>query len=484
MNNTVILRLIIILIPGIFLNACSNESANSGQADGSRKPTDNQRIILFYRHPMDPKITSKTPKKGSMGMPYIAVYEKRKAKKKVILFYRHPMDPKITSKTPKKGSMGMPYIAVYAKGSSDDADGDDVVKISPNIVNSMGVRTAQVVRGDLSRKIDTVAFVQFDEDKMLQVHMRAKGWIKNLKVRSAGERVTKGQILFEYYSPDLVNAQEEFLQALRSNNSSLIRASRSKLLALDISTQQISKIIKQRKVNQLVQVYAQQSGIVSKLNVREGMYVRPHTRVMTLADLSTVWLQVQVFESQSNWVKIGQTAKVRIRYLPGVILTGKVDYIYPMLDVKTRTLQVRLRFNNPQEKLKPNMYAMVSIDAKAEENIIIIPREALIRTGKEQRVVISLGKGRFTARKVRAGIESGEQVQIIKGLNEGERVVTSGQFLIDSEASIKASITRMTDAKDDSSSKAMSKTASPNMKKSMSDKALPVNPINKKTVNN
>jgi len=457
------------------LIACGDDSGGDANQGKMQSSTDTKRKILFYRHPMDPKITSQVPAKGSMGMPYIAVYAKKAKRKRVILFYRHPMDPKITSKKPAKGSMGMPYIAVYAKGDSDDEDDDDVVKISPSMVNNMGVRTAIVRRGNLSRKIDTVAFVQFDEDKMSHVHMRAKGWIKNLRVKANGERVTKGQLLYEFYSPDLVNAQEEFLQALRSNNKGLIQASRAKLIALDVSMKQINSIAKLRKINQNIQVYAQQSGIVSKLNAREGMYITPHRRVMTLADLSSVWLQVQVFESQSNWVKVGQIAKVRIRYLPGVILTGKVDYGYPTLDMKTRTLQVRLRFENKSEKLKPNMYAMASIDAMPEKNIIIIPREALIRTGKEQRVIIALGKGRFKARIVVAGIESDESVQIISGLKKGESVVTSGQFLIDSEASLKATLSRMTDPKSTMSDK-------PKMKEGMSDKVKMNDGMHKKTM--
>ena len=478
-----ILQIISVVISLPLLSACGSDSSSGGDgkmaSDGKRKilfyrnPMDPKitsktfkkdsmgmdyipvyaknkaakRKILFYRNPMDPKITSKTFKKDSMGMDYIPVYAKKKKSAKVILFYRNPMDPKITSKTFKKDSMGMDYIPVYAK--SDEEDDADVVKISPAIVSNMGVRTAIAKKGNLPRKINAVAFVELDEDKMAHVHMRAKGWVKNLKVKANGDRVVKGQLLFEYYSPDLVNAQEEFLQALRSNNNSLVRASRAKLLALDISMQQIQRIIKEKKINQLVQVYAQQNGIVTKLNAREGMYVTPHIRVMTLADLTSVWLQVQVFEAQSGWVKVGQRAEVRVRYLTGPPLIGKVDYIYPTLDIKTRTLQVRLRFKNDGEKLKPNMYAMASIDAQGEKekDIIIIPREALIRTGKEQRVIIALGKGRFTARKVVAGIESDDSVQIKSGVKKGEKVVTSGQFLIDSEASLLATLARMTNPK-------------------------------------
>jgi Cu(I)/Ag(I) efflux system membrane fusion protein len=192
-------------------------------------------------------------------------------------------------------------------------------------------------------------------------------------------------------------------------------------------------------------VYASQDGIVSLLKVREGMFVQPAIEVMSLADLSSVWLLAEVFESQADWVKEGQFADVHLSYLPGKVWEGRVEYIYPSLSQKTRTLKVRLRFDNPGEQLKPNMYADVTIYGGAKKDVIVIPREALIRTGNEQRVILSQGKGRYTPRDVIAGIESGDWIEIISGLNVGDTVVTSGQFLIDSEASLKASIARMSD---------------------------------------
>ena len=171
--------------------------------------------------------------------------------------------------------------------------------------------------------------------------------------------------------------------------------------------------------------------------------MKPSQRVMTLGDLSSVWLLAEVFERQSQWVEDGQAAEVSLSYIPGKTWEGKVEYIYPSLDPKTRTLKVRLRFENPGERLKPNMYANVKIFGGAKENTIVIPLEGLIRTGREQRVIIALGDGKFEARNVKAGIESGDYVEIIEGINEGDNVVTSGQFLIDSEASMRASLNRM-----------------------------------------
>jgi Cu(I)/Ag(I) efflux system membrane fusion protein len=206
----------------------------------------------------------------------------------------------------------------------------------------------------------------------------------------------------------------------------------------------VSQLKKTRQAQQTVPVYASQDGIIASLNVREGMYVEPMREVMALADLASVWLLAEVFESQSAWVKVGQPAEVRLSYHPGRLWEGTVEYIYPSLNPKTRTLKVRLRFDNPDETLKPNMFATVTIYGGAKKDLIIIPREALIRAGAEERVIIAQGEGSYAARTVTAGMESGDQVAIISGLKEGEEVVTSGQFLIDSEASLKASLQRMT----------------------------------------
>jgi len=196
-------------------------------------------------------------------------------------------------------------------------------------------------------------------------------------------------------------------------------------------------------VRQRISVFASQDGVVTKLPVREGMFVKPEMKVMSLGDLSSVWLLAEVFERQAEWVRRGQPAEVRLSYIPGRTWDGKVEYIYPSLDPKTRTLKVRLRFDNPDESLKPNMYANVRIFGGAKENTIVIPIEGLIRTGREDRVIVALGEGHFEARKVTAGIESGDYVEILRGVKPGDDIVVSGQFLIDSEASMRSSLMRM-----------------------------------------
>ncbi len=358
---------------------------------------------------------------------------------KEIMYWVAPMDPNYRRDKPGKSPMGMDLIPYY-QGKNEDAS---TVSISPVVVQNLGVRTAKAEMARLWRGIDTVGYVGYDESKVSHIHLRTEGWIENLVVESEGDRFKKGELLFDVYSPKLVNAQEELLTALTSKNKGLIRASKERLIALGISKAQIKQLQRSRKVKQNISVYAPQDGVVSDLPVREGMFVSPSMKVMTLGDLSSVWLLAEVFERQSAWVEVGQSAEVNLSYIPGKTWQGKVEYIYPSLDPKTRTLKVRLRFDNPGELLKPNMYANVKIFGGAKENTIVIPLEGLIRTGREQRVIVALGEGRFEAREVMAGIESGNYVEILKGVNEGDEIVTSGQFMIDSEASMRGSIVRM-----------------------------------------
>ena len=358
-----------------------------------------------------------------------------------ILYWVAPMDANYRRDKPGKSPMGMDLVPVYADG--EEGDGSSVT-IAPEVVQNLGVRTAVAERSRLWRGIDTVGYVDYDESKVSHIHLRTEGWIEDLVVQSEGERVTKGQLLFNLYSPELVNAQEEFVQALKLGNQGLTRASRSRLAALGIPASRISRLEKDRKPSQTIPVYAPQDGVVASLAVRDGMYVKPATRVMSLADLSSVWLLAEIFERQADWVRVGQNAEVSLNFLPGRNWEGTVEYIYPSLDPTTRTLKARLRFANPDEALKPNMYANVKIYGGPKEDVIVIPIEALIRTGREERVVIALGEGRFESRTVSAGIESGEWIEILEGLEPGEDIVVSGQFLIDSEASLKASMRRMT----------------------------------------
>jgi len=357
-----------------------------------------------------------------------------------ILYWVAPMDPNYRRDEPGKSPMGMDLVPVYAGEAGADSG---VVSIDPTLLNNLGVRTAAAERGTLSRRIETVGYIGYDEDTLLHIHTRVDGWIEKLATTASGDPVSKGQLLFELYSPTLVTAQQEYLAALASGNTVLRNASRDRLLALGVTDTEITRLDKERKASQRVRVYAQSDGVIAHLGVREGIFVTPATEVMSVARLDRVWVLAEVFERQSAWVAPGQEATVELDYLPGRILRGTVDYVYPELDPKTRTLRVRLRFDNKGETLRPNMFARVVIDGAPIDNIVHVPREAVIRGGSSSRVVVDLGDGRFQSREIRIGIESGDRVAIRSGLKEGEQVVTSAQFLIDSESNIDAALKRM-----------------------------------------
>jgi len=444
MNKKIITIMVVVAIAagwGVSVMLSNNTAmlANKESAvDHAEKHSDPNYVC-----PMHPQIVKGEPGNCPIcGMDLIEVEQETPAVKKErkILYWVAPMDANYRRDEPGKSPMGMDLVPFY-----EPEEKGAVVTVSPAMVNNMGVRSAEVTKGKLWRKIDTVGYIDYDETMLSHVHLRTDGWIQKLFTQSEGERVKKGAKLFEFYSPSIVNAMEEYTQALNSRTKSLIRASNDRLVSLGVNIKEIKALAKTRRVPQTITVFAAQDGVVSKLKVREGMYVKPGTVVMSLADLSSVWLLAEVFERQANWVKVGQWADVTMGFIPGKTWEGKVEYVYPQLDNKTRTLKARLRFDNPGEVLKPNMFAKVAIYGGAKKDLITVPSEALIRTGKDQRVIIDLGEGRFVPRDVTAGMESGGHVEIVKGLREGEKVVLSGHFLIDSEASLKASLMRMTE---------------------------------------
>lgn len=364
-----------------------------------------------------------------------------------VAYWVAPMDANYRRDEPGKSPMGMDLVPVYADEVNGSAGQDDAdaVKLSPAVVQNFGVRTAKVKSGPFSRRIETVGYIDYDESLIAHLHMRAEGWVEKLYVHSIGERVEKGDLLFEIYAPALVNAQGDYLNALRSGRDELIRASKERLRALGIPDSQITEITKTRKATQRIRFFAPQDGVVAALNLAEGMYLTPQKAALSLADLAQVWLLVDVFETQAEWVKEGLRAQVRLSYKPGTAWDGEITYIYPQIDPQTRTLKARLEFDNPGEALKPGMYADVTIMGAEKQNVLSIPRAALIRTGNSERVILALGDGKFRPAAVQAGVESGDRVEIISGLEAGETVVTSAQFLIDSEASFSGTAIRMSD---------------------------------------
>ena len=369
---------------------------------------------------------------------------KTNSEEKKPLYWVAPMDSNYRRDKPGKSPMGMDLIPVYEDESSTDDFGPGAVRVAPHVVNNLGVRTAPVELENMHTEISTVGYVQYDEDKLIHIHPRVDGWIEKLYVKAEGDPVEKGQPLYSLYSPQLVNAQEELLIALKRNNASLITAAKDRLKALQLSAGLIKELEQTKKVQQTITFYSPQAGVVDGLKIREGFYVKPGDTLLSIGKLDQVWVEAEVFERDAALIKEGLPVSMTLDYLPGEDWTGVVDYVYPALNSKTRTLRVRLKFGNPDFQLKPNMFAQVSIHANQADSAIIVPKEAVIRTGKQDRVVLALGDGQFKSIEVTIGRVDKDSIEILSGLNEDDVVVTSAQFLIDSESSKSSDFKRMT----------------------------------------
>lgn len=358
------------------------------------------------------------------------------------LYWVAPMDSKFRRNEPGKSPMGMDLIAVYEPSVSDD-HGPGVVRISPDVVNNLGVRVARVHRDTLHTEINTVGYVKYDEDQLKHIHPRVEGWVDKLYVKATGDPVEKGQPLYDLYSPQLVNAQEEYLLALARNNQSLMLASENRLKSLQLSDRFIETLKTKRKVFQAITFNVPQSGVVDNLNIREGFFVKPGTTMMSIGKLDQVWVEAEVFARQAALVKAGTPVTMRLEYLQGQVWEGQIDYVYPSLNPITRTLRVRLRFDNTNKILKPNMFAEVTIHVDSPETFLLVPRTAVIRTGDKNVVVVALGEGQYKSVAVEIAGSDNQFISVTKGLKLGDEVVVSAQFLLDSESSKHSDFKRM-----------------------------------------
>ena len=376
------------------------------------------------------------------------------------LYWKAPMDPTYVRKEPGKSPMGMDLVPV-CPGEEASAESEGV-RIDPVLMQNMGVRTAPVVRRDLSRKLRTVGRVSYDERLVDHVHTKVQGWIERLFVEYEGELVEKGQPLLEIYSPELVSTQEELLLAARyrestqaspfadvaQGGSELFEASRRRLELWDISKREIDALLHSGEVRKNLTLYAPSGGVVTELMVRKGMEVGPNKNLYTIADLSRVWIYADIYEYELPWVRTGQHAIVDLSYLPGRSFEGTVTYVYPFLEPKTRTARVRVELENPDLIFKPDMFANVTIETQTRPDVLAVPEEAVIRSGRRTLVVVALGEGHFSPREVILGIDSGDGwIEVQKGLQERDTVVTSGQFLIDSESKLQEAVQKMLEPK-------------------------------------
>lgn len=382
----------------------------------------------------------------------------KKGKKK-ILYWRAPMDPTYISDKPGKSPMGMDLIPVY---EGEEVASGNTVRIDPVTVQDMGVRTALVQRRPFYRVIRTVGHVDYNEETLYNVNTKFPGWIEKLYVDRTGEFVKKGQPLFRIYSPELVSTQKEYLLAFQNyqklKNSryadvnlganGLLEATRQRLKLWDISDAEIEEIERTGATRKDLTIYSPVTGYVIHKNAVEGSYTMAGQDLFKIADLSTVWVYAHIFEYELPWIKVGQKVVMDLPYMPGQRFEGRVDYIYPYLNAKTRDVKLRLVFRNPTLELKPQMYANIVIESNPGDNVLVIPSEAIIRTGKRNLVFLDLGGGKFRPQDVVVGPEGEDSmVRVIAGLREGQRIVTSAQFLIDSESRLQEAIQKMLEKK-------------------------------------
>lgn len=391
--------------------------------------------------------------------PMNAQLEQPLANNKAVLFYRHPMNPEITSPTPAKDDMNMDYIPVYAGDAATD-DPAGTVNINAAVSQNIGVRTAAAQQKTLTRNIRSIGRVDFDEKRVTRLHPKVNGWIKKLFIDSTGAPVEKNDMLLSIYSPQLVSSQQEYLLALknaeilkdsafpdiREGALSLASSSRERLELLDVPKHQLLALQEKGKIIQHLHIHSPFDGIVIRVGVREGQYVTPETELYAIADLSRIWVYVDIYEDEMSWVQAGDMAEMTVTGIPGRTFTGQVTYIYPYLDAKTRTNKVRLEFDNPGLSLKPEMFAHVRLQTSRQIDAVVVPSEAIVRTGGREQVFISKGNGKFEPRIVKLGITADNETQITEGLQAGEQVVTSAQFLIDSDSKLNEATAKMLEA--------------------------------------
>ena len=438
--------------------ATATAPAPAAPAPSAAKPE------TLYRCPMHPQIIQEKPGKCPICSMELVPFQKpapaaapapAAQKERKIKYWVDPMDPNYIRDKPGKAPCGMDLVPVYEETGGEAG----VIAVSPATVQSMGVRTAKVEVQPLTHDTWTVGLVNFDERHLAIINTKVSGWVERLYINATGDPVRRGQTLLSIYSPDLVSAQEEYLLALRNLKTlekspvkemaagarRLAEASRRRLLYFDISPAQLETLKNTGNVKKHLLLSSPVNGIVTKRMVTQGMYVQMGMSLLEVADLSTIWVDADIYQYELPWIKVGQKVEMSLDYLPGETFTGKIDYIYPYLKQATRTVRVRLRFPNPRLKLKPEMFAQVKIKSPVTKEVVAVPAEAVLDTGLKQHVFIALGQGRFEPREVKLGVYgNGNQYrEVLSGLKGGEDIVTSAQFLLDSESRFREAVQMM-----------------------------------------
>ncbi len=453
-------KIFIILFIGILIGAAATYFiAPMVKTSGGEIPEGDEQL---YSCGMHPEVISDKPGNCPIcGMKLTPIKStaqdtgQKQTGERKILYWRAPMDPTEIYEKPGKSKMGMDLVPVY---EGDEAGGAGSITIDGALQQNMNLRVANVERRDISTVIRVYGKVTYAEDKEFSVNTKISGWIEKLYVNTTGQRVRKGQPLLEIYSPELVSTQEEYLLALKNHEQlssspyESIRNNAEKMLTLaqdrleywDISETEIDNIKETGKSRRTILLKSQTTGIVTHKAVVEGDKVGPGMNLFHIADLSEIWVEASVYESELPLIEVGQKAELELDHVMGQKLEGKVDFIYPYLDQKSRANNVRLVFDNKNLLLKPDMYATVRITSHAASDSLAIPSEAVIHSGKRKIVFVTTGDGKFEPREVRIGVESDDgYIGIVSGLFDGEQVVVSGQFLLDSESQTREAIAKM-----------------------------------------
>jgi Cu(I)/Ag(I) efflux system membrane fusion protein len=473
MTKTIALLLLMTTVgTGLFIAGCSKEHDHGGA-------TATQESKTLYTCGMHPQVIQDhpgncpicgmklTPIRKQAGVENANSAASTQPGEGKIKYYKSTMMPGEVRQTPGKDSMGMDMVAVYEDQAASSQS--QTIAIDPVTIQNMDIRAATVMRGPLRRTVRTVGVVDYNETTLGDVTTKFKGWIEKLDVNATGQLVMRGDPLFEIYSPDLYSAQVEYLLATGSPTNATpgtegIRISAlTKLKFFDISDGQIAELEKMRQPQKTLRILAPQDGFVVEKNVTEGQMVDAGMKIYKLADLGLVWVQADIYEQDLAYIKLGQEATVTLSYLPDREFRGRVTYIYPNVDEKTRTARVRMEFHNPGYFLKPGMFATVKVVAELEPSVLLMPDMAILRSGEKATVFVALEGGKFAPRTVTLGPQAeNDEYQVLSGVEEGERIVTSGQFMLDSESQLREAIQKMLEPKKPSERQANEAAPAPN----------------------